>query len=235
MRVVYGATRNLYPHLVPAIRSLLDHNDPELIYIMAEDDELPVQLPPARYKIINVSGQQVFNPFGPNANSIFTYMAMMRLCYVVLLDCDKVLQLDVDTIVCDSLAPLWNVDLTGKWFTACEEYLGRWKPYGPKYYNIGVAVFNLAQMRADDCCPTMVQDLNTHKYWCVEQDVLNKYAVPAGKVAPFPGVRYNECFCCGQTPDPAVVHYAGYHDWTTNKRIPRVEYLEKYRDSPPYC
>ena len=229
MNIVYAATRNLYPWLRLAILSLLDHNSPAMIYVLAEDDALPFEID-APHKVINVSEQQYFDMNGPNAKSIYTYMAMMRLCYVDLMpECDKVIQLDVDTIVCDDLTPLWKIDLTGKWFSACEEYTARYKPYGPHYYNIGVCVFNLAQLRADGIVPLMIYDLNNRPYYCIEQDMLNKYGVP-DKVVPFgvERIRYNESFCCGYTSDPAIVHFAGRSDWMTNPNHFRREYLEKY-------
>ena len=106
MIVVYAATRNLYPYLKVAISSLLAFHKDARVIVLAEDDDigLPVE-------VINVSGQDYYRADGPNSDSIFTYMAAMRLLYVDLLpDVDRVIQLDVDTIVCDSLLPLWEMD-----------------------------------------------------------------------------------------------------------------------------
>ena len=231
MIVAYSATRNLYPYLREAIASLLDHNKPDKIYVLAEDDEVGV---PFDVQVINVSGQTYYAPDGPNMNIIFTYMSMMRLLYVDLLpDEDKVIQLDVDTIVCDSLEPLWNIDLTGKWFAGCPEYKGRYKPFGDDlnrpYYNVGVMVFNLDQMRRDGYVPDMVKYLNSIRLWCTEQDVLNLYGVDMHKDKEFP-TRYNETQFTGQSDDPAVVHYAGFPDWwKCGENLPRREYLLAYR------
>lgn len=228
MEIVYAMTRNLYPYFKTALKSLLDHNNPEKIYILAEDDKLPYRLP-KNCKVINVSGQEYFGPNCPNIHSQFTYMAMMRILYTELMpECDKVIQLDIDTIVCDSLQGIWDVDLTGKWFAAVEEYESNYKPYGEKYYNIGVAVFNLAQMRKDNIVPYLVKKMNRKQMFCVEQDALNSVAVRRKKVVGLP-VRYNECFCCGQTVNPAIVHYAGVRDWYENTEMTRVEYIDKYR------
>lgn len=226
MNIVYAATRNLYPHMLPTITSLLEHNTPSMIYVLAEDDELPFDIP-APHEIINVSGQTVFPADGPNYRSMFTYMAMMRICYVDLLPVDKVIQLDIDTIVCDSLLPIWETDMTGKWFSACEEIYARYKPFGKRYYNIGVCLFNLQQMRADNIVPTMVKELNANYHLCLEQDMLNLYGVPA-HVVPMER-RFNECRMCGYTDHPAVVHYAGYTDWFRNPLMDRAEYLLEYK------
>ena len=227
MNIVYAATRNLYDPMKVAIRSLLDHNRPDMIYILAEDDALPYDIP-APHKIINVSGQTAFPANGPNSNSQFTYMAMMRILYVDLMpEVDKVLQLDIDTIVCDDLEPLYHIDLLDKWVGCCPEYFADYKPFNRQYYNIGVCLYNLAQLRKDNVVPLMVQDLNLNRYMCLEQDMVNKYGVPLGKVMPIP-IRYNDSFCCGHVDNPAVVHFAGFPDWFINPYIPRREYLERY-------
>ena len=235
MNVVYAATRNLYPYLREAVASLLDHNEPDRVIVLAEDDSIEI---PFDVKVVNVSEQTYYDQNGPNMNSLFTYMAMMRLLYVdILPDVDKVIQLDVDTIVCDSLVPLWNIDLRGKWFAACPEYKGHYKPFGDMrpYYNIGVAVFNLQQMRADDYVRDMVKYLNSHKLWCTEQDVLNLYGVDQNKVKEFP-TRFNECCFTNESDNPAIVHYAGRCDWyKCPENLPRREYLLRYRErfEPP--
>ena len=45
------------------------------------------------------------------------------------------IHLDIDTIICDSLEPLWKMPLTGKWFGAVPEKQNWYKPFGDKYYN----------------------------------------------------------------------------------------------------
>ena len=226
IKVVYSLSRNLYPYLQGAIRSLLDHNRDVFVYVLAEDDELPFEIP-CPHRILNVSGQTVFPPDGPNMRSQFTYMAMMRVCTPDLIPEVKVIQLDIDTIVCDSLQPIWDINLTGKWVAWCPEYLGNWRPVGDKYYNFGVAVLNLYQLRKDNAPEFMVHELNEFRYAFLDQDVMNRFAIP-DKTVDMP-VRYNECFCCGKTDNPAIVHYAGYPDWMNNPNMPRREYLDRYR------
>lgn len=226
MIVLYGATRNLYPYLEGTIRSLLDHNKVEKIYIFAEDDEMPFDIP-CEHEVMDVSGQTYFPPDGPNMKSIFTYMAMMRICAPELITDDKVIWLDVDTIVCDSLQPLWDIDMKDKWIAWCPEECNTYRPFGNMYYNIGVCVMNLDQMRKDNVTQTAVAELNRQRYWCTDQCVMN-LITPDEKMVAIP-VRFNESFCCGYTYEPAIVHYAGKPDWYKNRDMFRVEYLDKYR------
>ena len=218
MRIAYAVTRTWYGKFLPSLRSLTEHNDADVI-VLAEDDKLPIDVP-----VINVSKQDWFN--GLNANTVFSYMSLMRLVLADLIKDDRILYLDADTIVLDSLLPIWETDMEGKWWGAVPEYYGNWKPYGPRYYNAGVSLYNLAQMRKDHAVEQLVQELNTNQLLYPDQDAMNKLCIP-DRVVPLP-VRYNECFCCGQTHNPAIVHYAGYGRWWEGF-APRAEYMWKYR------
>ena len=227
MIVLYAATRNLYPYLKGAIRSLLDHNKVSKLYIFAEDNKLPFDIP-CKHEVIDVSGQKYFPPDSPNMKSIFTYMAMMRICSPELLNEDKIIWLDVDTIVCDSLQPLWEIQLDNKWIAWCREWCGSHKPFGnAPYYNIGICVLNLEQMRKDNVIQTCVDELNRQRYWCTDQDVMN-LITPKEKMVDIP-VRFNESFCCGYTENPAFIHYAGIPNWYERTNMNKIEYLNKYR------
>ena len=130
--VVYAGTRNLYQHMVTATKSLLINSPVDKIYLIIEDDEFPFPVPDC-IETIKVDPYLFFDPHGPNMGIQFTPFALIRAATAKLLpdDLDRVLQLDVDTIVEDSLDELWEMDLTGKYFAAVPEYLGKFKPYGP--------------------------------------------------------------------------------------------------------
>ena len=229
MKVVYTGTRNLYPYMEAAIRSLLDHNKVEKIYLLIEDDEFPLPLPD-NCVCINVSDQKYFPDTGINYRTIFTYMCLIRVCYAELLPKeDKILQLDVDTIVCDDLTPLWNIDLTDKWFAMCPEWIGGYRPFGAdqKYYNAGVALFNLKQIRKDKIMPKLVDYLNTTYARCMDQEAWNYFGQDKAVEIP---VRFNETPYNGFTDDPAIVHFCGNVDWQKDRKMFRHEYLDKYLD-----
>ena len=107
-----------------------------------------------------------------------------------------------------------------------EELNSTWKPFGPTYYNVGVAVFNLAQMRRDFAVRRLVRILDARECRYVEQDALNMFADAKGMPLP---VRYNETEFTGTSDSPAIVHFAGYRDWWCNEKMPRREYLEAWR------
>lgn len=224
MNVLYTLTRNYYPFLKWSVHSLLEHNDDvENIFVFAEDDDVQLDAP---CDIYNMSGRKWFASDSPNLNTPYSVMSLMRVYAPELLPIDKVLYLDVDTIICDSLAELWNTNLDGKWLAWCPEWRGNWKPYGNMYFNFGVALMNLAEMREDNVTRRLVHILNTEYCLYNEQDAMNKI-MPRHKCVEMP-VRYNECFCCGYTDNPAIVHYAGCRDWYKSETIYRWEYRKQY-------
>lgn len=226
IRAVFAATRNLYPYMLPGIVSLLEHNDVDKIYLLIEDDQMPYEVP-KECEVINVTPykEKVIN--GVNARSQFTWMAMIRVCYPSILSKeDKILQLDVDMVVNDDLTPIWETDLTGKYFTAAVETYGTYNLWEhEKYYNVGVAVINLAELRKDGIEEKALELLNNQYMMCVDQDVWNYYA---DKAVDMPS-RYNECQMVGTSDNPAIVHFAGYGTWWLRMVIPGHQYLDKYR------
>ena len=224
---VYSGTRNLYAAMTTAAKSLLYNSDADKIYFLIEDERFPEELPP-QIETLNVSGQKFFPKDGANWKTHFTYMSLLRVCYTKLFpELDSILQLDVDPVCVDDVSVLWDIDLTGKWFAAVREDLSAFKPYGPAYYNIGVAMFNLKQIRKDKADDRLIRFLNTEKVPYIDQDAWNGLGI--GMDIPLPP-RFNESFVTGYSENPAIVHFAGFKDWQTSKRAPRREYLKRYRE-----
>ena len=224
---VYSGTRNLYASMVTAAKSLIFNSSVDKIYFLIEDDEFPEYLPP-QIEIINVSGQKFFPKDGANFRTSFTYMSLLRVCYAKFFpELDKILQLDVDTICVDNVDELWEIDLADKWFAAVIENHSTYKPFGPKYYNIGVAMFNLDWIRKDQIDERLIHFLNTVKVPYIDQDAWNRFGIGRDKRLP---VRYNESFVTGYTDNPAIVHFAGFKEWRNNPRTARREYIKRFEE-----
>lgn len=239
---VYSGSRNLYPYMADAAKSLIANSSVDRVYFLIEDDEYPVEVPDI-IECIDVSGRQWFNPKGPNKETQFTHMALNRVCYAKLLpDAGKVLQLDVDTVVVDDIDTLFELDMGEAWFAAvCEpkryvkdksgkKHRVDYKPWGERYYNIGVAMFNLEQIRRDRIDDRLILALNTEYLPYIDQDAWDKYG---NDRCIDLDTRYNESMVTGYTDDPAIVHYAGYgNGWLDPDFIecPRLEHLRKYRE-----
>lgn len=232
MNIVYAMTHHVYNWILPSLRSLAEHEPDANVFILAEHDELPFELP-MPCKIINISDQHMFDNSVNIRNRFGGYINLLKVYYPTLLpDLDKVIHLDIDTIICDSLQPMWDIPLEGKWFASVPEYIahhGRERLFGDIYYNMGVAVINLKQMREDKIEDVMAKFLIEVPQPFADQDAWNKYGIEQDKVAIIP-LRFNENMSTGYTAHPAIVHFCGYHDWWTNPNIIRVNYLRKYRE-----
>jgi lipopolysaccharide biosynthesis glycosyltransferase len=102
----------------------------------------------------------------------------------LLADVDRVLYLDVDTIVLDSLEPLWVVDLADSYVGAVtnvfymREHAQRAGQLGIEpadYFNSGVVLMNLELMRRDDSSRALLDYATGHApelAW-PDQDALN--------------------------------------------------------------
>ena len=227
---VYSGTRNLYPHMVIAAKSLIANSGVEKVYFLIEDNKFPDKLPPL-IETKNVSGQTWFPKDGPNMKSQFSYMALVRACYCKLLpdNLDTVLQLDVDTIVVDNVNKLLDMKMGRKWFAACDEPNNNyWRPFGNKYYNVGVAMFNLKAIRRCGVDDTIIKFLNEEETPFVEQDGWNKFSTSQEVIDL--DTRYNESVPTGYTDNPAIVHWAGFKNWWDDPKAPRREYYRKYKN-----
>lgn len=145
---VYAGTRNVYPQMVTAAKSLLCHTRMDAVHFLIEDDAFPEPLPDV-IRCSNVSSQGWFQKDGPNYRSRWTYMTLMRLAIPdIFQDEERVLWLDVDTIVTDDISQLFQEDLGQCYFGMVPEVPDRSKPPFT-YYNAGVMLINVLRFQAD--------------------------------------------------------------------------------------
>ena len=211
--VAYCATRNLYPDLIPAVKSLLKHSKGVRVHFLIEDDEFPWQMPKC-VTAVNVRDQKWFKPSGPNYRRKWTWMVLMRMVFTkVLPDVDKVLSLDVDTIVTEDISGLWDIELGDNYVAACREPE---KSENGLYVNMGVAMLNLKQLR-DGKDDEIIHALNTRSYPFAEQDCVNELC--KGRILELSS-EYNSCDFTEKTNTPKIRHYAHVKDW---QRLPLVQ------------
>lgn len=225
MNIVYALTNNYVEYARPSMKSLLEHNPDAKIYLLT-DGEVKSDIP---MKVIDISGQEYFTKDCVNLpNNFGGVINLLKVCYPDLLPrLQKVIHLDADTIICDSLEPMWKTDLGDKWVAACLERWGNYRPFGGNYWNMGVALINLKQLRKDNAVPLMVKYLNEVRQPFADQDAWVKYGIEQDKIITL-DPRYNESTITGKTDDPAIVHYCGVMNWWGNHYMDRHEYLEKY-------
>ena len=206
---VYTGTRNLYGLMVPAVKSLICNSDVDEVWLLIEDDVFPHELPDV-VNVRNVSGQTYFRADGPNMGSRFTYMAMMRAALAKEFpDYDRILALDVDTIVDGDISELWGLPLERGYYLAAAHEPVKTNLHGRLCVNIGVCLYNLAKLR-DGMCDTAIGRLNSEPYRYLEQDVFNELC--AGKILNI-SANYNATRFTARADNPKIVHFAGESEW----------------------
>ena len=225
MNIVYCLTKDFIEKTIPSMKSVLEFNPKAKIYLLTEVDSVDIGIP---VNVVNISNRHEFDNSVNIRNNFGGYINLLKVLYPDILKLKKIIHLDADTIVCDSLENLWKTNITGKWVAAVPEYRGRYNPFSGQYFNMGVALINLEQMRKDNIVPEMVRYLNDVRQPFADQDAWVKYCLENDKFVPV-DVRYNENFATGETDNPAIVHYCGRFDWWDNPRIKRGEYLAKYK------
>lgn len=227
---VYTGTKNLYREMVTASKSLLINSDVDKIYLLVEDDEFPLEIPDV-IKVINVKNQKWFPSDGPNMQTVYSYMAMIRVAFChIFPELGRILSLDVDTIVDKDISDIWDLPIDDCYLAACHEIHRTHKSGLNKnfseaefmYCNAGVVLFNLEKLRngkADE----MIEMLNRRRYRWVDQDAMNYLC--QGWIYDMPS-DYNDNDWTVRPNAVKIKHYAGIKNWQN------LEYVMKYRTIP---
>ena len=214
----YSGTRNVYDQLLTSAKSLLEHSNVEKIYFLIEDDNFPYELP-QEIECINISNQTYFPHDGPNYINVCTYMVLVRAAYTKIFPhLDRILSIDMDTIVNENISELWDLDLTDYYLAAVEEK--QLSLIEGSYFNMGVAMLNLKKIREDKKDDEMIKALNTYFYRYKEQDCFNEFF--RGKTLILPS-DYNACFQANPPSHEKITHFAGLYKL---EKIPHFYYYK---------
>ena len=224
---VYTGTRNLYPDMIPAVNSLLIHSDVDKVYFLIEDDKFPYELPP-EVECINISNQPYFRPDGPNFNSRWTYMVLIRAALSKIFpQYDKILSLDVDTIVDENISDLWNIDLDNYYLAATKEPRKSKKDF--LYINMGVVLFNLKLLRETAKDDEIIEALNTRFYPFNEQDCINSLCQDGIKII---SNDYNVNNYGDVATHRKIMHFAHVPKWNELPLVNKYRNIEIKRNQP---
>jgi len=117
----------------------------------------------------------------PFKNTYTTYFKLLAVKSLYI-PTDRVLQLDGDTIITGSLAPLLDFDFDGNIMAAtynCGSHNSYKKmidiPLADKYYNCGVILFNQPLWIEQNCEEQIISHIKNvrNRYFTVDQDILN--------------------------------------------------------------
>ena len=224
--VVYCGTYDVYLNMVASLKSVLCNIPVDKVYFLIEDDKFPYELPDI-VECINVKDQKYFPEDGPNFNNSWTWMCMMRAAYPeIFSQYDKVLSLDIDIVMDDNVADLWDYDLKDYYLAGVPERQRQKTSSDPLYINFGVVLMNLAKLREDGKQEEVIRILNTQKVDCPEQGAFNKAC--AGKILELPA-EFNYTTYSHITGDALkqrIIHYAGQKFWRHYKMVKKYADLD---------
>ena len=216
---VYAGTRNVYHNMTVAAKSLLCHTRMDRVWFLIEDDEFPEELP-AVIKTKNMSGQQWF-PDGPNTRKRWSYMSMLRLALPEILpEEDRVLWLDIDTIVNTDITDLFGTELDGCYVAAVEEPIRSKDPF--LYYNAGVMVMDLKKLR-DGMADLLIRYVNRVDLRFPDQDVINLLCQGRIKaISPY----WNSNKWIVEVSDPGITHFAADRNYERQELWQQYDQME---------
>lgn len=203
---VYGGTKNTYEQMTIAAKSLVANTKMDCVWFLIEDDVFPLKIPDIIHTK-NVSNQIWLDPKGYNYNNAWTYMTLIRLALPEIFpDEDRILWLDVDTIVEKDIGDLFELDFKNNYVAMVEEPVRSKFPF--KYHNSGVLLMNLPLIRKDNIHNKWIQLANTELFTAPDQDVIN--LICQGEILTI-DPKWNSAGAITQNaPDPYIRHYAGY-------------------------
>ena len=254
------------PHVATMLASAVavPHQPPLAVHLLHGGDLDDVALAPLRRRLDAAGGTLRAHVVDPErlegiSDAKFSRTAWYRVLLPELVaDAHRVVHLDGDALVLDSLAPLACAELGGKPFAAVENALYPWMPpawsrlglpEGTAYPNSGVMVMDLEALRAADAVDRLLDHGRRHpeSTW-PEQDALA--VVFAGRwqhldprwnvqtsvvelpprMLPWPG-----SVIAAARREPAIRHFSGplkpWEGWGTVKSIERYV---RYRSESGY-
>lgn len=221
---VYASDAALYPYLPMAINSLLVNNPDAKVYVFADDDEVPGIKHP-QVKIIN---SKVFEgyitPDSPQYSGYYLpKVTFHRLWMADVLEEDRVLWLDVDTIVDGDLTPIWETSMGLYLVAGVADRAGHiWRRdiTDDTYINAGVLLFNLSKWRVENMTARCKEAVNIYQWMYGDQDIINYLC--QHRICQLPA-EYNVSKVTIPTDkEPVIRHYADHpklweehdHYWT---------------------
>ena len=218
---VYAGTRNVYPCMGAAAKSLLRECRGKIdrVYFLTEDDAFPEELPDV-VRCVNVKDRFI-QPGSANYDNPWTYMTMARLAlHRILPDEERVLYLDVDTIAMQNTVDLFDIDLEGNLIGGVREPKRCLDPF--MYVNAGVLLMDLEKLRGG-FGDEMREIASRKTLKCPDQDAIN--LICQGRILPI-SPYYNSNYWIVEVDDPAVTHYAADRNYWEHRLWKEYEQME---------
>lgn len=210
MNILVSVNRKYLKHLRALLISMRDHMPEEQLDIyllhksLTQDETSKLISDMENGYDLNVYPIQVYDtPFDRlKLRGHFTIETMLRLVATDVLPetVERVLWLDSDIVICNDFSEFYNTDFDGAVIGACQENTTVFMDHGARlglneehiYFNAGVLLMNLAEMRRRNVTKTFVEVMKQYdenlRY--NDQDILN-ISFTGKDVKYFPSELYN--------------------------------------------
>lgn len=205
MEVVYVSDENYMPYVNTSAASLLKTNPDAHITVVSPA--------PVETEFDNVVIPLTEHYRQRQENDRITQTTYLKL-FLTQLPYEKILFVDPDTIIQQSLAELWNTEV--EYLGLCESHKAgeaQAADLGIEKYGLsGVMLMNLKSLRKIDFTNKCLAEHPTPKLWCHEETLIN--VAMQGKIDYLP-VKYNYCYKRDygshtlKPEDVAILHICG--------------------------
>ena len=191
MIVSYVSNKKFYKYMVVSLYSLLSkNNNIDKVYLICEDDRID-DIDKLRNVVDEYNNvefclicldkfiENYLNKNSLNYNNYYSNYCFGKLLLANIISEDKVLYLDVDTIISSDISNIWKYNIDSYYCAGVKDfaisYRGNLNELGinDKYINSGVVVFNLDKIRKDGIVDRMFDVINRRKLMYPDQDALN--------------------------------------------------------------
>ncbi len=178
LNVLYSTDSNYAAHAAASIQSLLNHNqgfEKITIYILDDgiSDLAKKQLfetvaPFSQASLHFIPQKDLLSRLNLNKDNNYALAGYGRLMVSNVVPADKVLYLDCDTIVSDSVKSLWNTDITDYYVAGVQDNPALYNvtaigmTASDQYINGGVLLINLKKWREDDLEDRFIRMITEH-------------------------------------------------------------------------
>lgn len=178
MNIIYSSDDNYARHVGVSIMSLYEHNrDADEIRVFLIDDEISEENHQNLNAIARQYGREIiYIPFAGFKKRLqlnnkwelpISAYARLFIAEMVPQNVERILYLDCDTVICDSLDSLWNTDLQGNTIGAVEDVASCvfWEETGIgtqfRYFCSGVILIDLKKWREADAQKLLIEYLDS--------------------------------------------------------------------------
>lgn len=223
IHIVFNVDENYKEALKVTAKSILMRTTEQVMFHIIGIDSIEMD---GNIKFYPNPDLSMFTEVNKQDYNYFTKAALYRLLIPLLIEEDKAIYLDCDTIVCHDIKELWDIDVD--FIGGCKDPQFNFrkqqtKTKGRYYINSGVLLFNLKQIRAKmpDYVEKIINIQNNYKLELIDQDIINHLF---DEQITYLDLKWNVCANLCDDKDyteldyierdkarenPAIIHYMG--------------------------